>query len=68
LIHKILEKLVDLKSFVGPLKLIFDKSLKTGEVPTEWKEANVAPLFKKGSKLERSITGQYRLPQPYVKF
>jgi hypothetical protein len=36
------------------LKLIIDKSLKTGEVPREWKEANVTPLFKKGSRLERS--------------
>ena len=36
------------------MKLIIDKSLKTGEVPREWKEANVTPLFKKGSRLERS--------------
>jgi hypothetical protein len=35
------------------LKEIFDKSLKTGEVPKEWKEANVTPLFKK-SRMERS--------------
>ena len=27
------------ESFAKPLKIIFDKSLKTGEVPKEWKEA-----------------------------
>ena len=42
------------ESFIKPLKLFFDKSLMTGEVPKEWKEANVTPLFKKGSKLVRS--------------
>ena len=38
-------------SFAKPLKLIFDKSLATGEVPKEWREANVTPIFKKGCKL-----------------
>ena len=28
--------------------------MSTGEVPIEWREANVTPLFKKGSKLIRS--------------
>jgi hypothetical protein len=42
------------ESFIKPLKIIYDKSLKTGEVPKEWKEANVTPLFKKENKLERS--------------
>jgi hypothetical protein len=50
------------------LKLIFDKSLKTGELPKEWKEANVTPLFKKGSRLERQIIGQCRLLPQFVKF
>ena len=31
---------------------IFTKSLYTGELPTEWTQANVAPIFKKGSKLQ----------------
>ena len=31
---------------------IFTQSLCTGELPTEWTQANVAPIFKKGSKLQ----------------
>ena len=40
------------EAFSVPLTLIFQKSLDTGEVPNEWREANVSPIFKKGSKLE----------------
>lgn len=40
-----------------PLALIYAKCLEEGEVPPEWKTANVAPIFKKGSK---SILGNYR--------
>ena len=34
----------------GPLAIIFNKSLNSGEVPEDWRMANVTPLFKKGSK------------------
>jgi ribonuclease P/MRP protein subunit RPP40 len=39
------------------LNSIFNSSLKTGLVPTDWKLANITPLFKKGSK---SAPGNYR--------
>ena len=42
------------ESFVEPLKLIFDKSIKMGEVPNEWRKANVTLIFKKGSRMEKS--------------
>ena len=32
------------------LEIIFNKSLQTGQVPNDRKEANVAPIFKKGDK------------------
>ena len=37
-----------------PLSILFNKCLSTGFVPTDWKRANVTPLFKKGSKTEAS--------------
>ena len=39
---------------------VFNLSLKEGVVPFEWKEANIIPLFKKGSRREISkrITDQ----------
>ena len=33
-----------------PLARVFNFSLKEGVVPFEWKEANIIPLFKKGSR------------------
>lgn len=40
-----------------PLTIIFQKSLDTGCVPSDWKLANVSPIFKKGC---RSQSGNYR--------
>ena len=35
---------------VGPLTRLFNLSLNSGYIPQDWKNANVIPLFKKGSK------------------
>jgi hypothetical protein len=40
-----------------PLTIIFRASLVRGEVPDDWRTANVTPIFKKGSKAD---TGNYR--------
>jgi hypothetical protein len=40
-----------------PLSKIFTKSMKTGKVPKNWKEAIVTPIHKKGPKAE---PGNYR--------
>ena len=42
---------------VPALVLIFRRSIQNGEVPEDWKCANVTPIFKKGSK---SDPGNYR--------
>jgi hypothetical protein len=45
------------ESILLPLELIFKKSLETGKVRGDWKQAVVIPIFKKGSKRE---AGNYR--------
>ena len=40
-----------------PLKMLFNRSLREGTVPSNWKCANVTPIFKKGNKSE---AGNYR--------
>jgi ribonuclease P/MRP protein subunit RPP40 len=42
---------------VRPLVLLFNESLATGQIPQDWKMANVNALFKKGSRKE---PGNYR--------
>ena len=40
-----------LTSEIAPiLQIIFQKSLDTGKVPTDWKQANVCPIYKKGER------------------
>ena len=38
-----------------PLSIIFAKPWKTGEVPEDWRRANVVPIFKMGKKEEPGI-------------
>ena len=45
------------EQLVGPLTIIFNKSLSEGVVPDSWKEAEVVPIFKKG---KRDDPGNYR--------
>jgi hypothetical protein len=45
------------REIAKPLQIIFTKSLKSGVVPSEWKEAEVVALYKKGS---RSASSNYR--------
>ena len=40
-----------------PLSIIYQQSWLTGEVPTDWKSANVTPIYKKGRKDD---PGNYR--------
>ena len=50
--------LKNLAPSVAPiLQVIFEKSLREGEVPQDWKKANVAPIYKKG---ERYCAANYR--------
>ena len=50
------------KNIVGgieiPLVLIFQRSLETGQVPEQWKEANVITIYKR--KGQRCDPGNYR--------
>jgi len=41
----------------APLTAIYNKSLKSGEVPSDWREATITALFKKGN---RSDPANYR--------
>ena len=42
---------------VRPLTLIFQKSVSEGKLPSDWKKANITPIYKKGSRNE---AGNYR--------
>ena len=43
---------------VYPFVVIFQNSLDSGLVPTDWRVANVSPLFKKGGREKTGNIGQ----------
>jgi len=45
---RVLRELADV--IAEPLFIIFERSWRTGEVPEDWRKANVTPIFKKGKK------------------
>ncbi|KFQ30023.1 hypothetical protein N331_07976, partial [Merops nubicus] len=51
----VLREMADVVSL--PLSIIFAKSWQTGEMPEDWRKANVTPGFKKGKKED---PGNYR--------
>ena len=53
---KLLKEIVE--QICTPLAKLFNLSLEEGIVPSEWKDANNMPLFKKGS---RNKAENYRL-------
>ncbi|KFV79883.1 RNA-directed DNA polymerase from mobile element jockey, partial [Struthio camelus australis] len=52
---RVLRELADVMA--RPLSIVLERSWRTGEVPEDWKKANVTPAFKKGKKEE---PGNYR--------
>ncbi|CAM4608678.1 unnamed protein product [Caretta caretta] len=52
---RVLKELVDV--IAEPLAIIFENSWRSGEVPDNWKKADVVPIFKKGKKED---PGNYR--------
>ncbi|KAK4824398.1 hypothetical protein QYF61_014058 [Mycteria americana] len=56
---RVLKELVDVMA--GPLLIIYQRSWESGEVPADWKLANVIPIYKKGV---REDPGKYRPVSP----
>ena len=52
---RVLTELADITA--GPLSIICERSWESGEVPADWKLANVIPIYKKGM---REDPGNYR--------
>ncbi|KAK4832343.1 hypothetical protein QYF61_021872 [Mycteria americana] len=51
---RVLKELADVMA--GPLSMIYQRSWESGEVPADWKLANVIPVYKKGMREDPGTT------------
>ena len=47
------------EEFSVPLSILFNQSLRQCSVPSDWKTANVSPMFKKGTRSNQEIIDQH---------
>ncbi|KAK4825063.1 hypothetical protein QYF61_023067 [Mycteria americana] len=52
---RVLRELVEV--LTKPLSILYQQSWLTGEVPVDWRSANVTPMYKKGQRRIRGTTG-----------
>jgi len=56
---RVLRELADV--IAEPLSIIFERSWRTGEVPKDWRKANVTPISKRARRRTRGTTGPVSL-------
>ena len=47
-----------------PLASIFRQSLETGQIPDDWKQGNIIPIYKKG---DRTDPGNYKIMESIIR-
>jgi len=52
---RVLRELADV--IAEPLSIIFGRSWRTGEVPEDWRKANVTAIFKRARRRSQGTTG-----------
>jgi len=57
---QVLRELAD--AFAEPLSIILVRSWRTGEVPEDWRKANVTSVFKKARRRTQGTTGRSASP------
>ena len=54
--RQVLQEFVDI--IAEPITILLNKTLEYGDIPPDWKCANVSPIYNKGAKIKPIITAQ----------
>ena len=58
--------LKELREEIAPIvQVIFERSIQTGKLPSNWCRAQVSPIFKKGDKIQSYLSHSLQDPRTY---